>query len=149
VQKPETAAPKAGDELDGAIETREYEAQGEKRTALKFKKTQGFGGGRGGGGRAWKPRPDDSPVVYAGRQASIQRQHSQDMAMRIVELAASSNQSVDDVCSALGLPEKDGDGNKLDLIDRVSFDVNVVTRAAWQREAEHGNIAKEMAKIGG
>lgn len=144
VQKPETPAPKAGDQLDGDIEVRKYGENNEKED-LKFKKAQRGGGG---GGRSWKPRPDDSPVVYADRQAKIAAQHSQNMALRVLELAAQTNEDPVSIMDRLGV-QTEHDGKSMGLVAAFSRQVNIAGEAAWKREEDNGAIAGALAKIGG
>lgn len=86
-QKITTAAPQAGSKIEGTINERQY-GDPPKTDYKLTKPAGGGGGGRGGGGRAWKPRPDDAPPVWSGKQAQIVAQHSQNMALRVLELAA-------------------------------------------------------------
>lgn len=144
VQVPATAAPKPGDQLDGSIEVRKYGENNEKED-LKFTKTQQ---GRGGGGRSYKPRPDDAPPVYAERQAKIAAQHSQDMALRVLELAAQTNDDPVSIMERLGV-ETEHDGKTLGLVAAFSRQVNMAGAGAWNSEEEHGRIAGALAKIGG
>lgn len=148
-----TAAPKAGDKLDGSITKRFYEAQGETKSDLQFKKaSRGGGFGGGGGGRAWKPRPDDAPVVYAAKQAQIVAQHSQNMAIRVLELAAAHSETGDfsGIMADLGVPlsfERDGDTVKLGLVDAFQRHASIAAGEAWKREEEKGRVAKALADL--
>lgn len=144
-QRETTAAPKVGDEIEGSVEQRHYESGGEVKSDLKLKKaTGGYGGG---GGRAWKPRPDDAPVIYAARQAQIVAQHSQDMAMRVLELSRKSGESPVEIMELLGVSQEDADGNPLGLVDAFQRHAGKSAATAWAREAESGMIAKALAEI--
>lgn len=137
-QRETTPAPTVGQKLDGYLETRTHEG----RRYLKFKKAQR---GAGGGGRAWKPRPDDSPLVFAQRQASIARQHSQDMAIRVLELAKGDEAEARKLLDILGI-EHQAEDKPIGLIAAVQMDVDRYGRAAWDREAENGRIKTAMAE---
>ena len=105
-QKPETPAPKAGDEIDVTLEDFP-QSQIEKFSALAtmkkaVKPKQQFGGGGFGGA----PRQEDPK-----RNAGIVRQHSQDMAIQIIRLGL--EMSI--------IPEKPGDMKALlDLVRRTA-----------------------------
>lgn len=148
-QKATTAVPSVGDLLEGDIEQREYEAGGEKRTDHKFKKASAYGGGGGGGGgRKYTPRPDDAPEVYASRQAMIARQHSQDVGMRILELAQSSGDDVATIMDRLGINYAK-DEQTLSVLDAVARDVNLAGFRAWTLETgeERDSVKAALARI--
>lgn len=151
VQKPTSPAPTAGAELDGDIEERTFKKKDDTEgKSLKFKKAQRGGGG--GGGRSWKPRPDDSPMVFASRQASIGTQHSQDMAIRVLELAAGGTMTVEAIMQELGVEttiEVEGQEHQLGLVAAFQRQVNQAGAKAWEREEENGVIAAALAQIGG
>jgi hypothetical protein len=140
-------APKAGDSIEGVVNRRFYEWDGEEKSALQFKKAaRGFGGG--GGGRAYKPRPDDAPVVYAARQAQIVAQHSQDMALRVLELARQSGDDPDLIMATLGIPTTDESGASVGLVNAFRHDASLAAKDAWQREAQGKGIATALAALG-
>lgn len=144
-QKKDTAAPQSGGTLDGEVTERTYGENNEK-TDLKFKKAA-RGGGGGGGGR-YKPRPDDSPKVYAARQAQIARQHSQDVAFRIVELAHAVSKPVGEVAAEVGIVlAPDGSEEPLSLVEAVHADVTRAGASAWSREADNGMIAAAVKEV--
>jgi len=148
VQKESTPAPTAGQEIEGDVIEREWKSKdGEKSgKALKFEKPRsGFGGG--GGGRAWKPRPDDSPMVYASRQASIGTQHSQDMAIRVVELAFAQDVPVEQLMEVLGVETKAKE-KELGLVAAFQRQVNMAGATAWENEEKNNRIAGALAKLG-
>jgi hypothetical protein len=128
-QKESTQRPVAGNELDGEIQHRTYGDP--PKDDYKFKKA--YGGGAGGGGRSWKPRPDDAPEVYAARQAMIARQHSQDVGMKILELAQASGDDVAVVMDRLGISYAKGE-ETLTVLDAVAKDVAVAGFRAWIHE---------------
>jgi len=141
-------APKAGDSIEGVVNRRFYEWDGEEKSALQFKKAArgGFGGG---GGRAYKPRPDDAPVVYAARQAQIVAQHSQDMALRVLELAqASGTDDHSGIMADLGIPTTDDTGAAIGLAEAFRRDASVAAKDAWRREAEGKGIASALQALG-
>jgi len=148
VQKESTAAPTVGQEIEGTVDLRPWETKdGEKKEDLKFNKPRGAGYGGGGGGRAWKPRPDDSPLVYVSRQAMIGTQHSQDMALRVLELA--QRLGTDDwggIMADLGV-EIEHDGTPLGLVAAFQRQVNMAGAAAWKSEEENSRLAKALAAI--
>lgn len=76
-QKQETPAPKPGDTIDGTIET-------DEKFGPKIKKAQKFTGGGG-----WRPRDPKET-------AAIQRQHSQEMALRYLTVRASQGKLPED-----------------------------------------------------
>ena len=119
--------PAPGSTLTGEIEPGPY--------GPKFKKAGGAGGG-GGGGRPYKPRPDDAPEVFAARQASIARQHSQDMALRILELAQTSGQTSLAICEELGVRTISDEQKPIPLLEAISLDVSLAGAQAWARERE-------------
>jgi hypothetical protein len=142
-EKKGSPAPAPGKELHGDVDT-----SGQYGPKFKRARKGGFGGG-GGGGRAWKPRPDDSPLVYVSRQAGIIRQHSQDVALRILALAAEKHDGdFAGVCADLGLDLGDGDDGPVGLIDAVSRDVSRAAGAAWSREKEKETIKNALADLG-
>lgn len=146
-QRETTPPPKEGDTLDGAITERKWGENNDK-IDLKFQKAQGAGGG---GGRSWKPRPDDSPKVYASRQAAILRQHSQDMALRVMELAQASNAEPQEVMDALGVDttiEREGqDPAHLGLVQAFMVDAGRASNAAWDLEDTKHRIADAMKEV--
>lgn len=153
VQKESTAAPTPGQKIEGDVTIRPWQTkEGEKKEDLKFEKPRGSFGGGGGGGRTWKPRPDDSPLVYAARQASIGTQHSQDMAIRVLELAFAHDQGVDELMDLLGVErsvEADGKTVVLGLVAAFQRQVNMAGANAWEVEEKRNRIADALAKIGG
>jgi len=144
-QKVETAAPTVGQTLEGVINERTYGDPPKKD--YKFQKAQAGGGG---GGRSWKPRPDDSPVVYAARQAAILRQHSQDMGLRVMELADRSGVTPTQIMEELGITmeiERGGEKVALGLAAAFMVDAGQASNAAWDLEEEKHRIADAMAKV--
>lgn len=155
-QKESTPAPKVGDKLTGDLTKRYYEAKGQIKSDFKFQKERT---GPGGGGRAWKPRPDDAPVVYAAKQAQIVAQHSQNMALRILELAHTrlalvhpdgdgdlSGEAIA-LMETLGVELKDGDDNELGLVDAFARHASLAAADAWKREEDKQNVAKALAAL--
>lgn len=130
-QRATTAVPTVGQKIDGQINERKYTSAGEEKTDWKFQKAGGGGGG--GGGRPWKPRPDDCPEVYASRQAMIARQHSQNIGMRILELAHASGDDLATVMDRLGIAYATDKGD-LSVVDAVAKDVATTGFRAWTHE---------------
>jgi len=144
-QKKTTAKPEVGQELDGHVQRRFFGTDG---VDLQFRKAARFGGGGGGGsGRAWKPRPDDAPVVYAAKQAQIVCQHSQNMALRVLELAEKSGESTETLMSRLGVLTETGDGQALGLVEAFSRDASLAAARAWRREHEKKAVSDALADL--
>jgi hypothetical protein len=152
-QLPTTAPPVAGAKIDGHIERRFYtKKDGTEGSALQFKKAARGGGG--GGGRPWKPRPDDAPPVYAAKQAQIVAQHSQNMAIRVLELAEATaartgNEDWTGIMADLGvsLEPPEGSDKPLGLVDAFQRHASMAAANAWLREQEKGAVAKAMEAV--
>jgi hypothetical protein len=76
-RKPDSPGPTVGQELEGDIRTETIDTRNGPMQVRKFKKAQTGGGGGGGGFRPRDPR----------ETAAIQRQHSQEMAVRVAASA--------------------------------------------------------------
>lgn len=126
--KATTPLPAAGEKIEGTIEESQY--------GPKFKKARAGGGG----GRPYKPRPDDAPEVYAAKQAQIVAQHSQDMALRVLELAQASGDGPQTIMESLGVAMIREDQTPLGLVEAFSLDASRAAAAAWAREAERKAI---------
>lgn len=142
-----TAPPVAGQKLNGHVERRFY-GDNDEKVALQFKKAARGGGG--GGGRAWKPRPDDAPVVYAAKQAQIVAQHSQNMALRVLELAhATGTDDWAGIMADLGvsLDPPEGSQKPLGLVDAFARHASMAAATAWLREKEKHAVADALAEL--
>lgn len=154
-----TAAPTVGQKLNGKVMEREYEYGGQTKTDLKFEKARG-GGGRGGG-RAYKPRPEDAPTVYVAKQAQIVAQHSQNMALRVLELASSRIAASPDpsgdlhgeavnIMGELGIPmtaSVGGEDTDLGLVQAFTADANRAGKRAAEIETENRTITDALKAI--
>lgn len=166
-QKESTDAPTVGQKMDGEVQRRFYGANDEN-TDLQFRKAaRGGGYGGGGGGRSWKPRPDDAPPVWAGKQAQIVAQHSQNMALRVLELAHASDRPAAEIMGDLGVKttvqkarcvgcgqmvepnaeSAEGDTVELGIVDAFALYANEAFERAWQREDRGGAVRDALAAL--